>query len=254
MALTLDEAKSLIAALGVSIPEALLDLKAKAVEFRKRREEVAAAASGKPADWRLKADFDDVLNRAAESAGQQQFEQAFKQLDEAGQLLQQPDVPPAPVAPAEPATPQPAELKAAAAFDEPEFQKQWAAAKRVWIESLETIDQQLDQVRAKMLACGDPKFKIVADLGLPALTENHKTPVMKGVFELNGPPGDARNNAALKTQASILAFRTHLNSSHLIRALDEHSKVAFGVQMTLRAEIAKGLSALEEAIRPLLAG
>jgi len=94
MPLTLDEVKSLIAALGVKIPEDILAQKAKAEEFKARRDKVAAEAGGKPADWRLKATFDDTLKRAAESAGQKQFDAALKLLDEAGQLLLQSDAPP----------------------------------------------------------------------------------------------------------------------------------------------------------------
>ena len=94
MPLTLDEVKSLIAALGVKIPEDILAHKAKAEEFKARRERVAAEAGGKPVGWRLKATFDDTLKRAAESAGQKQFDAALNLLDEAGQLLLQSDAPP----------------------------------------------------------------------------------------------------------------------------------------------------------------
>ena len=99
MPLTLDEIQSLIGALGVKIPADILEQKAKAEEFKVRREKVAAEAGGKPADWRLKAEFDALLARAVESAGQKQFDPAFKQLEQAEQLLQQPDAPPAPEPP-----------------------------------------------------------------------------------------------------------------------------------------------------------
>lgn len=94
MPLTLVEIQSLIAALGVKIPEDILAEKAKAEEFSKRREKVATEAGGKPADWRLRAKFADALKRADDSAGQKQFDAAFVRLDEAGQLLQQPDIDP----------------------------------------------------------------------------------------------------------------------------------------------------------------
>lgn len=81
MALTLEEAKSLIAALGVKIPEAILEQKAKAEEFQARRAKVVAAAGNKPANWQFKQKFNEVLHRAVESAGTQQLDAALKLLD-----------------------------------------------------------------------------------------------------------------------------------------------------------------------------
>jgi len=94
MPLNLDELKSLIGALGVKVPENILEERAKEPEFKTRREKVAADASGKPADWRLKKDFDDVLKRAADSADKQQFSSALKSIEEAEQLLQKTEAPP----------------------------------------------------------------------------------------------------------------------------------------------------------------
>ncbi len=85
------------------------------------------------------------------------------------------------------------------------------------------------------------------------MTDNHKTPVMKALFELESGTGAAQKDAALKAEAAIASFRKHLNSFNLIGALDEHSKTAFGVPMTLRKELSKGLSALEQALQPLTA-
>ncbi len=254
MPLTLDELKSLIAALGVRIPDTVIDQKAKAEEFDARREKIVAEAAAKPADWRLKADFDDTVKRAVESAGQQQFEPALKLLDESEQILQQPDVAPAPVV-EPPPVPQPetANVEANAVVEDQGFLEKWTTAKQVWLGSLETVDRQLDKVRAQMLASGDPDFKIIADLGLPALTDGHKTPVMKALFELDGGTGASRRDAALKAEAAISSFRNHLNSFNLIRALDEHSMGAFGVPLTLRSEVGKGLTALEQAIQTLIA-
>lgn len=94
MPLTLTEIQSLIAALGVKIPEDILAQRAKAEEFTKRREKLAAEAGGKPAEWRLRAKFDDTLKRADDAAGKKQYDPALALLDEAGQLLQQPDISP----------------------------------------------------------------------------------------------------------------------------------------------------------------
>ena len=93
MPLTLDETNSLVGALGVTVPPAVLAEKARAEEFKSRREQIRVEAAGKPADWPLKKNFDDLLNRAEGLAANQQFDSAINLLAEAQQLLLRPDVP-----------------------------------------------------------------------------------------------------------------------------------------------------------------
>lgn len=99
MSLSLDEINSLVGALGIKVPEEILTRKVKAQEFAVRRGKIAGEGSGKPDDWRLKAEFEDVIKRAGQSAGKQEFSAALALLDEGERLLQQPDVAPAPPAP-----------------------------------------------------------------------------------------------------------------------------------------------------------
>lgn len=134
---------------------------------------------------------------------------------------------------------------------EQDFQKKWTTAKQTWIACMETIDGQINQVAGKMRASNDAGFKRIADQGLPALTENHKTPVMRALFALDGPPSPARTAAATKAKAAIAAFRSHVAASKEMRALDEHSQIAFGVALTLRKEISTGLAALDQALGAL---
>jgi len=94
MPLTLIEIKSLIGALGVKIPDDILQQKAKAEEFQERRKKIAAEAAGKAAEWYLKAKYDVALNAADEAAAKKQFDPAFKQLDECERLLKQPEIAP----------------------------------------------------------------------------------------------------------------------------------------------------------------
>jgi hypothetical protein len=136
---------------------------------------------------------------------------------------------------------------------EQEFQRAWSGAKQIWIACMEKIDGQINQVAGKMRASNDPGFKRIADLGLPALTENHKTPVMRALFALDGPAGPERLAAAAKAKAAIGAFRSHVASSKQMKSLDEHSQTAFGVALTLRSEINKGLAALDQALGALQA-
>src|SRR3954465_9007651 len=96
MPLTLEEAKSLGVALGVNIPSEVLEQKAKAEEFKTRHEQVSARVGEKPSDWRLKDDFEGLLQRALESAAKAAFDPALKLLNEAEQKLEEPDTLPEP--------------------------------------------------------------------------------------------------------------------------------------------------------------
>src|SRR5215831_15576283 len=94
MPLTLIEIKSLIGALGVKIPEDILQQKAKAEEFDERRKKIVGEAASKASEWHLRAKYDAALKAADEAAGKRQFDPALKQLDECDRLLQQPDLAP----------------------------------------------------------------------------------------------------------------------------------------------------------------
>jgi hypothetical protein len=75
---------------------------------------------------------------------------------------------------------------------------------------------------------------------------------MKAMLELENAPGEARKAALVPAEKAISEFQRHLESSVQIRTLDDHSKTAFGVALTLRAEIGKGLGALEKALQQLV--
>jgi hypothetical protein len=120
MSLTLDEIKALVSALGAKIPEDIIAQRAKAEEFKTRRGKVAAEAGTKPDNWRLKQSFQEVLDRASESAGKQQFDSALQLLDEAEKLLLQPDAPPEPEPPPSPPAEQPSPTSASPEASSPE--------------------------------------------------------------------------------------------------------------------------------------
>jgi hypothetical protein len=148
MSLTLEETNSLVAALGVKIPESILVEKAKAEEFKLRRDKLAAEAGGKPADWRLKTDFDAVLKHAADAAGQKQFDAALKLLDKAGQLLQQPDAPPPTPEPEPTTAPSPAPPEGAKSGEKVLF----AQARLKWETARKQARVELEKLVAALRA------------------------------------------------------------------------------------------------------
>ena len=235
MPLTLDEIKSLIGALGVKIPEGILAQKVKAEEFKARREKVTAEADGKPADWRLKANFDEVLKRATEDADKKQFDLALKLLDEAGQLLQQPDVQP---------SASPGEVTAA--FNDHEFRKAWSVAKTAWENAVETVDAQLGKLQQALRSSDDEELQEIAEFGLNGVTGNFRVPLLAVMQDIDDARDDARGPHARRAAKIAAGFLQHIQNETKVEACDENP---FGVQVSIRRTLGGALAQLTDAVK-----
>lgn len=129
----------------------------------------------------------------------------------------------------------------------------WVAAKQAWNQHIDTVNAQITSVRSEMLASGDADFKRIAEIGLPALTDNHKTPVMRALFDVEAAQGPLRIKAAEKGLMAVAAFLKHIDTYPLLASLDEDAQEAFGVAMTLRSELNKGLRQLAQALQAVAA-
>jgi hypothetical protein len=137
-------------------------------------------------------------------------------------------------------------------FAETRFQKRWAGATNAWRDAIETVDDQINQVRAAMLRSGNPVLLAIADGGLMELTGNFKTPVMRSIFEIGQTSGEDRRKAATRALAAYGAFRNHVDRDDRIGALDDNASSLFGITVTIRDEIGGGLDRLTDAIGYLL--
>jgi hypothetical protein len=140
-----------------------------------------------------------------------------------------------------------------AAAPAPALDAAWKRARDAWRSAIETVDGQINAVRGKMLASGNDDLKKIADRGLPALTDNHKTPVMRSLVEIDASQGDARRAAAARGRTAVQAFAQHIRGSAMARVLDANSKAAFGVELTIVALVGNALDGLDEALGQLAA-
>ncbi|MGM9484618.1 hypothetical protein ACS5PN_25715 [Roseateles sp. NT4] len=129
------------------------------------------------------------------------------------------------------------------------FERRWADARASWREAVEAVDARIAKVRAQMLSSGNPDLLDIADRGMPALTDNHKTPVSVAVIEVADSSGEKRERSARKAIDAIQAFRSHIDTDPMIKVLDEQSPAAFGVSLAIRTDIGRGLTALESVLR-----
>jgi hypothetical protein len=249
MPFTLEQLDFLGLHVGVVIPPEFLEHKRRAEEFKTRREAVTADAAGKPAAWRLKTDLDAVLLRAAEAAAQKQFNPAFKLLDEAEQLLKQPDLVPAPQPVVEqglsaPPPPAAASTPPAVVLSD-EFRKQWAAARQAWEAASGAVDAQLAQLQGALKKSKDEDFQRIAEYGLNAVTGNFKVPLMAALIEMDGISEEAFPKTAARTRSLVARFRKHIETNEKVAVCDDNP---FGVKVSVRQTMGGGLARLEEAL------
>ncbi len=143
---------------------------------------------------------------------------------------------------------------ASAAEPDPALEKAWKQARESWRQAIETVDAQINAVRAKMQASGNDDLRKIADRGLPALTDNHKTPVMRALLEIDAAEGDTRRTAATRGRDAVRAFSGHIRASAMVKVLDANAKDAFFVPLTIAPLIGGALDRLDDAIGRLLAG
>jgi hypothetical protein len=129
-----------------------------------------------------------------------------------------------------------------------DFTRRWATAKTAWLAAIESVDAQISALQARMRQSSDPDFQLIADRGLPALTGNHKTPVMVAIREVDAADGEARGAALDELRDAVAAFRTHITSDPRVTVLDAESRSLFGVDVRIAAGIGGGLDALTTAL------
>jgi hypothetical protein len=246
MSLTLDEIKSLVGALGIKVPEDVLTRKAQAEEFAARRQQIAGEASGKPDDWRFKANFEEVLKRAAASASKQEFAAALALLDEAEKVLQQPDAPPAPPPPAAPA-PEPAVADVVPA--PPPAPEAEAAPLpgvfAIWRDAKERVDVQVSQLQGALRQSKDPFCQRIADMGLNGVTGNLQVGLQVALTEYDKSGGKDSKSAA-KADAIIAQYQQFLQSDKAIALCEENP---FGIKCEIRGTLLEALAELQKSFK-----
>ena len=128
------------------------------------------------------------------------------------------------------------------------FTASWDQATQAWFDCVGVVDGQIEKVRTAMRDSGDPDFENIAEFGLAALTGNHKTPVLAAVREVSSTSGEDRLNAVAKAREVIGGFRDYILADECVTACDEECEAEFGVRLTIRDEITRGLSMLEDAL------
>jgi hypothetical protein len=127
----------------------------------------------------------------------------------------------------------------------PEFETHWKRAKSVWQTSIDTINEQLENLRSHLLTSSDSDLKSIAEFGLNAITDNHRVPLQKSLLNVDHTLGRERIDAIDKAQDAVFAFIEHIERDERVEACDNNP---FGVTVTLRSELNRGLTALRDVL------
>lgn len=124
------------------------------------------------------------------------------------------------------------------------FLKHWATAKAHWREAIETVDGQIAKLQTALRAIDDNELHEIAEFGLPALTGNHKTPLMAALLDVDSADPATRPSKAARAASIAQSFKIFLQASEAVDVTDSN---AFGVTVSIRSSLCAALEEIEAA-------
>ena len=116
------------------------------------------------------------------------------------------------------------------------------------MEALSTADAQVRRLQALLAVHPDQDLKEIAgssDLGLNALTGNHRVRVLAALRDLETAAPDSLPAVLARTRALVAGFDAHIRSSDRLAACDENP---FGVPVGVRSLLGPALKTLARAV------
>ena len=126
-----------------------------------------------------------------------------------------------------------------------DFKGLWQQSFEAWRDAIETVDTQMGALAAACRQSKDPWLMRIADLGLPAVTGNFKTPLMAACMEVSSASGDKVAAAAAKARKAVANFAQHIATNPQVAGCDGNP---FGVPVSIRATLGAGLKSLNDAL------
>lgn len=126
------------------------------------------------------------------------------------------------------------------------FQAEWTKAFEAFRDAIEEVDGQMATLGSACRSSGNAMLESIADLGLPAVTGNHKTPLMAACMDVSRASGDKVAAAAANARKAIGEFAKHIAGSPLVAACDKNP---FGVSVSIRGTLGPALQTLNAALR-----
>jgi len=116
------------------------------------------------------------------------------------------------------------------------------------MEAMSSADAQVRRLQALLAVHPDPDLKEIAgssDLGLNALTGNHRVRVLAALRDLELAAPDALPAVLARTRTLVAGFDAHIRSSERLAACDDNP---FGVPVNVRSLLGPALKQLARAV------
>jgi hypothetical protein len=127
-----------------------------------------------------------------------------------------------------------------------DFKQQWQQSFAAFRDAIETVDKQMEALGGACRQTDDPWLVNIADLGLPAVTGNYKTPLMAACLEVAGASADKVAGAADKVRSAVANFAQHIATDPQVAGCDGNP---FGVAVSIRATLGPALKSLNDTLR-----
>jgi hypothetical protein len=127
-----------------------------------------------------------------------------------------------------------------------DFKKEWQQSFAAWRDAIETVDSQMAALGAACRKIDDPWLAKIADLGLPAVTKNFKTPLMAACMDVANASPDKLAGAAAKARTAVANFANHIATDPQVAGCDGNP---FGVAVSIRATLGPALKSLADALK-----
>ncbi|MBV9757320.1 MAG: hypothetical protein JO047_09725 [Alphaproteobacteria bacterium] len=126
-----------------------------------------------------------------------------------------------------------------------DFKQQWQQSFAAFRDAIETVDQQMDALGGACRQTKNAWLVNIADLGLPAVTGNFKTPLMAACLEVSSAPAEKVAGAAAKARTALANFAQHIATDPQVAGCDGNP---FGVAVSIRATLGPALKSLNDAL------
>jgi len=127
----------------------------------------------------------------------------------------------------------------------------WQAARSGWQEAMETVDSQISALQQEMRQSGDETLEEIAEFGLNAMTEGHKTALTAAMLEIGAGSADGFASSGQKALAAVQAFQRLIESDERIAACDDNGGIPVSIRDTLSPALAELAAVLAEACAPM---
>lgn len=127
-----------------------------------------------------------------------------------------------------------------------DFPARWQAARDRWQAASAAVDAQIAALQRVLLATDDPELHQIAEVGLNAITANHKVRLLAALAEIgDGTAPAALARAGKKALALARGFAAHLEGDARVAACDDNP---YGARVAIRATLVPALREMAEVL------